>query len=73
MDNKLAEWLDQYQIKYKLHSHPAVFTIEEARKHCGHIPGLHCKNLFLKDISIIKTMFKNIIIVFNLILNQICS
>jgi len=51
MDEKLAEWLKQYQIEYKLHTHPAVFTIEEAREHCGHISGLHCKNLFLKDIK----------------------
>ncbi|NPD89958.1 MAG: prolyl-tRNA synthetase associated domain-containing protein [Asgard group archaeon] len=51
MDNQLVEWLEQYQIEYKLHTHPAVFTIEEAKKHCSHIPGLHCKNLFLKDIK----------------------
>ena len=26
-----------------------MFTVPEARKHCGHIPGTHCKNLFLKN------------------------
>ncbi len=31
------------------HEHPAVFTVEEARAHCGHLPGGHCKSLFLKD------------------------
>ncbi len=51
MDKQLEEWLKDYQIEYKLHTHPAVFTIEEAKEHCGHIPGLHCKNLFLKDIK----------------------
>lgn len=31
------------------HQHPAVFTVEEAQKHCSHLPGGHCKNLFLRD------------------------
>ena len=29
--------------------HPPVFTVEEARAHCAHLPGGHCKSLFLKD------------------------
>ena len=29
--------------------HAPVFTVEEARALRGHIPGGHCKNLFLKD------------------------
>ena len=29
--------------------HPPVFTVEQARVHTAHIPGGHCKNLFLKD------------------------
>ena len=44
----LAE-LDRLEISYKLYEHEAVFTAEEALKVCGHIPGVHCKNLFLKD------------------------
>ena len=36
-------------ISYETHSHPAVFTVEEAQLHCSHLPGAHCKNLFLKD------------------------
>jgi Ala-tRNA(Pro) deacylase len=36
-------------IAHQTHGHPAVFTVEEARRHCGHLPGAHCKNLFLKD------------------------
>lgn len=31
------------------HEHPPVFTVEEAREHCSHLPGGHCKSLFLKD------------------------
>ncbi|KAA5607543.1 prolyl-tRNA synthetase associated domain-containing protein [Roseospira marina] len=29
--------------------HPAVFTVEEAKATHDTIPGVHCKNLFLKD------------------------
>lgn len=42
-------FLQQYGIEYARHEHPAVFTCEEADEHCAHIPGLSCKNLFLKD------------------------
>ncbi|QEE17055.1 prolyl-tRNA synthetase associated domain-containing protein [Promethearchaeum syntrophicum] len=49
MDKELDSWLENHRIKYVLHKHPAVFTVPEAKIHCGHIPGTHCKNLFLKD------------------------
>ena len=39
----------QLGIPFETHNHPAVFTVEEAKLHCGHLPGAHCKNLFLKD------------------------
>ena len=29
--------------------HPPVHTVEEARSHWGAVPGVHTKNLFLKD------------------------
>lgn len=29
--------------------HPPVYTVEQAREHTAHLPGGHCKNLFLKD------------------------
>lgn len=29
--------------------HPPVFTVEEAKRHRGHIPGIHTKNLFLRN------------------------
>jgi Ala-tRNA(Pro) deacylase len=34
-------------ISYKVHSHPPVFTCEELEKYS--VPGLSCKNLFLRD------------------------
>ena len=49
MEDSLKRWLAVHNIQYVLHSHPAVFTVPEARDHCGHIPGTHCKNLFLKN------------------------
>ena len=49
MENSLKHWLSDHSIQYTLHTHPAVFTVPEAKIHCGHIPGTHCKNLFLKN------------------------
>ncbi len=41
--------LRELGIAHTTHHHPPVFTVEEAREHCGDLPGQHCKNLFLKD------------------------
>jgi Ala-tRNA(Pro) deacylase len=49
MDDYLKKYLQKNEIKYTLHEHPAVFTVPEAKIHCGSIPGTHCKNLFLKN------------------------
>jgi Ala-tRNA(Pro) deacylase len=49
MEDSLKQWLADHNIQYILHAHPAVFTVPEARIHCGYIPGTHCKNLFLKN------------------------
>jgi Ala-tRNA(Pro) deacylase len=49
METSLESWLKNNKISYKLYTHPAVFTVHEAKIHCGHIPGTHCKNLFLID------------------------
>lgn len=40
-------YLDALGISYKVHSHPPVFTCEELKKYS--VPGLSCKNLFLRD------------------------
>jgi Ala-tRNA(Pro) deacylase len=47
-DDMLAR-LDALGIEYHTTLHPPVFTVEEAQAHTRHIPGGHCKNLFLKD------------------------
>lgn len=49
MKDSLKRWLANHGIHYILHTHPAVYTVPEAKIHCGHIPGTHCKNLFLKN------------------------
>jgi Ala-tRNA(Pro) deacylase len=36
-------------IRTETREHAPVFTVEEARRLRGEIPGGHCKNLFLKD------------------------
>ncbi len=41
--------LAELGIETATHAHPPVFTVEEAVQHCGHLPGGHCKSLFLKD------------------------
>jgi len=41
--------LDDLDIQYKKYEHPAVFTCEEADKHCQHIEGGRIKNLFLRS------------------------
>jgi len=49
MNKSIKDFLDKNDIHDTLHTHPAVFTVAEARKHCSFIPGLHCKNIFLKS------------------------
>ncbi|MEA2759464.1 MAG: Ala-tRNA(Pro) deacylase [Methylobacteriaceae bacterium] len=46
---ELLRFLEGRGMDYTLYEHEPVFTAEEALKVCGHIPGVHCKNLFLKD------------------------
>lgn len=41
--------LDELGIAHVTVEHPAVYTVEEARRHTAHLPGGHCKSLFLKD------------------------
>jgi Ala-tRNA(Pro) deacylase len=46
---QLLRRLDELGIAHQTFEHPPVYTVEEAERHTGHIPGGHCKNLFLKD------------------------
>ena len=47
--DQLFSRLDGLGIAHKTYSHPPVFTVAEAVKLRGQLPGGHCKSLFLKD------------------------
>jgi Ala-tRNA(Pro) deacylase len=46
---ELFALLDQLGIEYSTVEHPPFFTVDEGRPWHDKIPGLHCKNLFIKD------------------------
>ena len=48
-ETRLVDLLDSLGIAYFRTEHPAVNTIQEARRHWGGLPGAHCKNLFLRN------------------------
>jgi Ala-tRNA(Pro) deacylase len=41
--------LDALGISYERYAHPAVFTADDAGKYWDPIPGVQCKNLFLRN------------------------
>lgn len=43
------EALDALGVRYECHEHPAVFNAEDASKYWDRIPGVQCKNLFLRN------------------------
>ena len=47
--HELFAYLDALGIAHRTVTHPAVFTVEEARELRGAIAGGHTKNLFLRD------------------------
>ncbi len=49
MDQVLRSCLEKLGVRYRLHGHKAVFTVGESGFLRGVIPGMHTKNLFLKD------------------------
>ena len=47
--NEVESFLREHSIEYRLYRHPPVYTVAEAEKYTSDIPGLGCKNLFLKS------------------------
>lgn len=45
----LFAFFDKLGIEHSTLSHPPVFTVEEGKGWHDKIPGMHCKNLFMKD------------------------
>lgn len=46
---ELFALFDRLDIEHSTVEHPPFFTAEEGRPYHDKIPGLHCKNLFIKD------------------------
>jgi Ala-tRNA(Pro) deacylase len=47
--DELFALLDRLGIEHSTVEHPPIFTVEEGRPWHDKIPGVHCKNLFIKD------------------------
>ena len=45
---QLFAYFDRLGITHSTIEHPPIFTVEQGRDHWHRMPGLHCKNLFLK-------------------------
>lgn len=45
----IFEYLDNRGIQYERFEHPPVFTVEESKRVLPRYPGVHTKNLFLRD------------------------
>lgn len=48
-EHDLYAYLDKLGIRHQTVEHPAMFTVEDGRDIDHLIPGMPCKNLFLKD------------------------
>jgi Ala-tRNA(Pro) deacylase len=46
---QLFAYLRDLGIDYSLHHHPAVFTVAESVRLDRNLPGVQCRNLFLRD------------------------
>ncbi|MCW8835759.1 MAG: prolyl-tRNA synthetase associated domain-containing protein [Rhodospirillales bacterium] len=46
---RLLETLSALGIAVDTFTHPPIMTVEDGTEHWRDIPGVHCKNLFLKD------------------------
>jgi Ala-tRNA(Pro) deacylase len=49
MDEHLKKYLSANKIDYKIHEHPAVFTVKESKKIIKNKSYFHSKSLFLRD------------------------
>lgn len=45
----LYRMLDEHQIEYERFDHPAVYTVNDVKRHVPHLPAARTKNLFLRD------------------------
>ena len=47
--SEFYQFLEKNGIEYERHDHPAVYTVEEARRLVPELPAAKTKNLFLRD------------------------
>lgn len=47
--NDIYRVLEELEIEYEKFEHPPVYTVEEANRHRGRLPGGQTKNLFLRN------------------------
>ncbi|QTC91349.1 prolyl-tRNA synthetase associated domain-containing protein [Brevundimonas goettingensis] len=47
--DRLLDWMAEHEVEQITHDHPAVFTVGEGLDLKAEMPGVHTKNLFLKD------------------------
>jgi Ala-tRNA(Pro) deacylase len=47
--SEFYQFLEKNGIQYERHDHPAVYTVEEARRLVPELPAAKTKNLFLRD------------------------
>ena len=47
--NELIEFLSKHDITCEPHEHEPVYTVEDARRLVPKLPGVHTKNLFVRD------------------------
>ena len=45
----LLALLDRLLITYSIHQHPPLRTVDESKAYRDKMPGLHIKNLYLRD------------------------
>ena len=48
-EGDLLALLERHAIAYSMHRHPPLFTVEDSRALRGDLPGVHVKNMFLKE------------------------
>jgi Ala-tRNA(Pro) deacylase len=48
-EQKVYDVLNKLELPYTRYEHEAVYTVDAANKFCGHIPGQHCKNIFVRN------------------------
>ncbi len=48
-DSALFRRLDELGLEHRTHAHAPLYTVEQSRALRGDLPGVHIKNLFLRD------------------------